>query len=541
MRPLAITFNHPLAWPAPWRYGAAAVLVLLAVGLRWMIAPTEHGLAFVTVYPAVLVACFALGLGPGALVATVGGLAGTYFFLAPHYTFAKPPATYLNVLFYALTCTLVSLIVHALHRSAWHLRHALAEIEVRRDQLEHQVEERTIELRTAKEEAESATLAKAAFLANVSHEIRTPLNAIVGLVHILRRSGASREQEPRLDRIETSVKHVLEIVNSVLDLSKIEAGHFQLDEQVLDLQAMATDVLSILGSDAAAKGLEVRLEFRPLPTHVMGDSLRLQQALLNYGVNAIKFTASGSVTVRIAPVAETGKDVEVRFEVEDTGIGIEPDKLSRLFAPFEQGDMSITRAYGGTGLGLVITRRLARLMGGDAGASSRFGRGSVFWFTVSLRKALLPPAEHHEKPRADAEQALRGQYAGCRVLLVEDDLVNREITLELLRSIWPMVDSADDGVEAVAAVERKRYDLILMDMQMPRMDGLSATRSIRALANGKRLPILALTANAFVEDRQQCHEAGMNDFLAKPIVPSVLYDAMLTWLAKAESASTASG
>jgi CheY-like chemotaxis protein len=309
---------------------------------------------------------------------------------------------------------------------------------------------------------------------------------------------------------------------------------------VLDLHAMATDVLSILGSDAAAKGLDLRLEFQPLPTHVMGDSLRLQQALLNYGVNAIKFTASGSVTVRIAPVVETGKDVEVRFEVEDTGMGIEADKLSRLFVPFEQGDMSITRAYGGTGLGLVITRRLARLMGGDAGASSRFGRGSVFWFTVNLRKALSAQAEHHGKPRADAEQVLRSQHAGCRVLLVEDDPVNREITLELLRSVWPLVDSANDGVEAVAAVERARYDLVLMDMQMPRMDGLSATRNIRALANGKRLPILALTANAFVEDRQQCHEAGMNDFLAKPIDPSVLYDAMLMWLAKAESASTTS-
>jgi K+-sensing histidine kinase KdpD len=173
MRPPAITFSYPLAWPAPRRYGAAAVLVLLAVGLRWMIAPTEHGLAFVTVYPAVLVACFALGLGPGALVATVGGLAGTFFFLAPHYTFAKPPATYLNVLFYALTCTLVSLIVNALHRSASHLRHALAEIQVRRDQLERQVEERTTELKTAKEGAESATLAKAAFLANVTREIRS--------------------------------------------------------------------------------------------------------------------------------------------------------------------------------------------------------------------------------------------------------------------------------------------------------------------------------------------------------------------------------
>jgi signal transduction histidine kinase/CheY-like chemotaxis protein len=515
--------------------------VLLALGLRWMIGPAEHGLSFVTVYPMVLIACFALGLGPGALVATLGGLAGTYFFLAPNYTFAKPPATYLNVLFYALTCALISLIVHALHLTAEHLRNALKEIEARRDQLERQIDERTIDLNAAKEQAESATLAKAAFLANVTHEIRTPLNAIVGLVHIMRRTGVSREQAPRLDQIEISVKHLLEIVNAVLELSKIEAGHFQLDEEALDLQAVASDVILILSPDASAKGVELRLESQPLPSYVVGDRLRLQQALLNYGVNAVKFTASGRVTVRIAPVTDTGTHLQMRFEVEDTGIGIQPDQLSRLFAPFEQGDMSITRAYGGTGLGLVITRRLARLMGGDAGASSSFGLGSVFWFTANLRKGLLPPVKQHEKPRADAEQLLRDHYAGCRILLVEDDPVNREITLEVLRSVWPMVDSANDGAEAVAAVERGRYDLILMDMQMPGMDGLSATRRIRALANGKRVPILALTANAFLEDRQQCHEAGMNDFLAKPIDPTALYDEMLTWLAKSESASTASG
>ena len=541
MRLPAASPAYPLAWSAGRRYAAATVLLSLALGMRLLIAPVEGGLTFVTVYPAVLVAFFALGLGPGALVAAAGGVIAAYVFLAPHYTFAKPAAVYVNLLFYALTCVLTGLIVNALHATARRLRETLRQLETNRDQLEIQVQERTVELHAAKVHAESATLAKSAFLTNVSHEIRTPLNAIIGLVHIVRRSGVTPEQAQGLDKIDLSGNHLLEVVNSVLDLSKIEAGDFQLEEESLDVRAIATEVLSMLSRDAAAKDLELGLELRSLPTHLAGDRLRLRQALLNLGANAIKFTAGGKVIVRIAPVTETGDQVQLRCEVEDTGIGIHPDTLSRLFTPFEQADASITRAYGGTGLGLVITRRLARLMGGDAGASSTPGCGSVFWFTANLRKHFLPVVEQAGKPRVGAEQLLRSQHAHCRVLLVEDDPVNHEITLELLRSVWPAVDAAHDGVEAVAAVERACYDMILMDMQMPRMDGLTATRRIRALTNGRRVPIVALTANAFVEDRQQCYEAGMNGFLAKPIEPIALYDALLTSLETAGTVPTTSG
>ena len=386
------------------------------------------------------------------------------------------------------------------------------------------------ELLAAKDSAEQASVAKSAFLANMSHEIRTPLNAITGMAHLIRRSGISAEQEKRLDRIETAGRHLLEIINAILDLSKIEAGKFVLDDARVDLGAIVANVASILSHAAQKKQLALHVESLPAIDGLRGDPTRLQQALLNYGSNAVKFTERGSVTLRLRLANETGHEVLVRFEVQDTGIGIAADKASRLFSAFEQADNSITREYGGTGLGLAITRKLAQLMGGDAGLESTPGGGSTFWFTARLSKGVSS-AVTVAPPDADpAEARLHRDHAGARLLLVEDEPINREVTLMLLEDVWPEIDVAEDGAAAVAAVERTRYDLILMDMQMPRMDGLEASQRIRRLPNGATVPIVAMTANAFAEDREACLAAGMSDFLSKPVNPENLFTMLAAWL-----------
>jgi CheY-like chemotaxis protein len=285
---------------------------------------------------------------------------------------------------------------------------------------------------------------------------------------------------------------------------------------------------------AKAKHLELNVESQPLPYLLQGDATRLQQALLNYATNAIKFTESGSVTLRVLPEAEAGDSVQVRFEVVDTGIGIAPEVIGKLFADFEQADNSITRKYGGTGLGLAITRKLARLMGGDAGVVSDQGAGSTFWFTVRLKKgaALVEASAAPTSAAGSDEILLVRDYAGRRILLAEDEPINREMALIQLQEVGLSVDVAEDGVEALELAGRNDYDLILMDMQMPRMDGLDATRQIRLLPDGARIPIIAMTANAFAEDKAQCMQAGMNDFLAKPAYPEQLYTMLLKWLAQ---------
>ncbi|MEY2689631.1 MAG: hypothetical protein RL375_3830 [Pseudomonadota bacterium] len=405
------------------------------------------------------------------------------------------------------------------------------ELERYRHQLEKLVDERTSQLGEAKLRAEAANIAKSAFLANMSHEIRTPLGAITGMAYLIRRSQVTPRQADWLSKLEIACKHLLELINVILDLSRIDAGKLVLEEVRVDVERITHNVEAMLSVQAEAKHLRLSVDLQTLPVRLMGDPVRLQQALLNYAGNAVKFTQSGHVTLTVSCVDDDADSALLRFEVSDSGIGIDAVTLPRLFTAFEQADNSTTRCYGGTGLGLAIVHQLARLMGGQTGVTSIKGVGSSFWFTARLKKFCRPIMALAAEP-GTAEARLAFEFPDARILLVDDEPVNREVTQEMLGAVIARVDVADNGADAVRLVGRNPYDLILMDIQMPGMDGLEATRLIRAMPGGATTRIVALTANAYADDKARCLAAGMDGFLAKPFDVEALFDTVVAALSR---------
>ncbi|WP_162888563.1 response regulator [Dechloromonas sp. HYN0024] len=397
--------------------------------------------------------------------------------------------------------------------------------------LEEQVAERTTALSIAKETAEAANRAKTAFLANMSHELRTPMNGIIGMTELAMRRATDEKQADQLRKVKQSSQHLLRVINDVLDISKIEAERLSLESVEFRLPDVLESMRNLIGPAARTKDIRLIIKVSPEldAQPLRGDPLRLGQVLLNLASNAIKFTDEGTVTLDISVSESSSTGVLVRFEVRDTGIGIAVDDQARLFLAFEQSDSSTTRRYGGTGLGLTISKRLVHMMDGDIGVESQIGSGSLFWFTARFDwRDSLDQTVTEVAP--SIENQLRMEFSGCSILLVEDEPINQEVARGMLAEVNCKVCLAEDGVEALEMMQREKFDLILMDMQLPRMSGIEATKAIRRLPGCAHVPILAMTANAFDDDRSLCLEAGMNDHIAKPVDPEDLFRVLLKWL-----------